>query len=608
MNDKFKRLETNLKAIEKINKDLYNRLLDVDFVDKKKFYKKEELNDLPISSVKHPRLGIVLGFGLGYHFGVKADKSKMKNVIVIEESLAIFKTALLYTDISGAILSKKLHLLVGIDINKLHIEFGSILFRNQNMKSDYKTFSFIPYIYKNKEYYFKAVKIVKEAFLTDLINYGTSVEDSLIGLENLLENKDYTLNNPGIILLKDKFKGKTAILVAAGPSLKKNMHLLKEVGDKALIICVDTALKILLKEGIYPHIVTSIERGISVMNYFDDLEDYLPRLKDVYFAPATVLRKEIFDKCLNDYGMKSLIVYRDFKHYEWLGVDKGTVRSGKSSANLAFCMLNFMGFKKVVLIGQDLAFDGDKTHVEGASHSIKGMKASPKIKEEMWVKGNYKEKIKTIQTWYNFLKYYESDIHQFDIDVINATEGGAYINGTRLKTFKSVIKEDLATEIDVEKTIQEGIDKFSEEQKEKDKEIVLNIIDNTYNFSEEIFKYCYKNINKIEKFIKEFKKYKKEDLVDKEYLYNPVINEFKIFVNDINKNADRICSHPYFSLFYMHTVQSKFISHSIEMNYLVSKPNHELEFLEKNLEWFESMKAFSRISLKYLEKHRSNYE
>jgi len=103
-------------------------------------------------------------------------------------------------------------------------------------------------------------------------------------LDKHLDNIKVIADNPGINSLYGKFTGHPAVIVAAGPSLKKNAHLLKDVQGKALIISCDASLKYLLKEGIKPHLVTSLEREHEVQQFFEGAGD-----PNIYMAACPVL-------------------------------------------------------------------------------------------------------------------------------------------------------------------------------------------------------------------------------------------------------------------------------------------------------------------------------
>ncbi|ECR2459662.1 motility associated factor glycosyltransferase family protein, partial [Campylobacter coli] len=70
---------------------------------------------------------------------------------------------------------------------------------------------------------------------------------------------------------KNKFEN--AIVVSAGPSLAKQLSLLKAYQDKAVIFCADGALSMLEKEGIVPDYVTNLDFTDLAMKFFQNKEN-----------------------------------------------------------------------------------------------------------------------------------------------------------------------------------------------------------------------------------------------------------------------------------------------------------------------------------------------
>ena len=71
-----------------------------------------------------------------------------------------------------------------------------------------------------------------------------------------------------------------------------------------------------------------------------------------------------------------------------------------------------------------------------------------------WVEGNYEEKVPTQTDLYSFLNWYVETIREFkehvkDFRVINATEGGAKIDGTEVMTLKEAIAQTCTKEVDI---------------------------------------------------------------------------------------------------------------------------------------------------------------
>jgi len=100
-------------------------------------------------------------------------------------------------------------------------------------------------------------------------------------------------------------------------------------------------------------------------------------------------------------------------------------------------------FKNIVLIGQDLAFAPDgKTHSKGA---IYGENETQYERNTLYVKGYYGDDVKTSQVWNMFLNHFQQSIDEMkethpEIKVINATEGGAYIEGAKHISFKEFLE------------------------------------------------------------------------------------------------------------------------------------------------------------------------
>jgi hypothetical protein len=101
-----------------------------------------------------------------------------------------------------------------------------------------------------------AMRAVRTSIVTTLVHVDTT-------MRNLLGNIESYANAPGIDDLAGIAKGKPAIVVSAGPSLRRNIDLLSQPGvrDRVVIIAVQTVLKTLLAKGIRPHFVTALDHA-----------------------------------------------------------------------------------------------------------------------------------------------------------------------------------------------------------------------------------------------------------------------------------------------------------------------------------------------------------
>ncbi|HIC9400775.1 TPA: 6-hydroxymethylpterin diphosphokinase MptE-like protein, partial [Campylobacter coli] len=162
-----------------------------------------------------------------------------------------------------------------------------------------------------------------------------------------------------------------AIVVSAGPSLAKQLPLLKAYQDKAVIFCADGALSMLEKEGIVPDYVLNIDfKDCHAMKFFQNKENLKQSIIALECAThPNVARSLKAENCMIVLRNKAL--YQRFNFNDFGYIDTGTHVS-----HFSYTLALALGFKNIIMIGQDLAFDE-----EGNSHS-KGFDFGEKFEEE----------------------------------------------------------------------------------------------------------------------------------------------------------------------------------------------------------------------------------
>ena len=297
----------------------------------------------------------------------------------------------------------------------------TLLIRNIKIYSDYYYRTF------DMKMCLNIVKTISKVVKHNLFKFGNSIEDSLIGLANNTYNLRFLKDSLDFTKMKNLFVGKPAIIVAAGPSLEKNIIHLKSINNSALILAVDTIAERLVKEGIIPHFVFAIERIYEVYDYF---------FKDKKYPTSTILVAPpvIYPKIIEDYNGKFVLPFRDnVNEYKWFNniYDFGEdvyLSMGISVAHLAFGFANHLGCSPIILTGQDLAHGNNGTHVQGTIYDNKPVQ---KTNETILTSGYHGGEVKTSQIWLEFKKWFELEIKRKELKVINATEGGALIKYTK---------------------------------------------------------------------------------------------------------------------------------------------------------------------------------
>ncbi|WP_195677259.1 6-hydroxymethylpterin diphosphokinase MptE-like protein, partial [Campylobacter volucris] len=99
---------------------------------------------------------------------------------------------------------------------------------------------------------------------------GTDAKDTLQGIDQFMQNIPTMLSKPCLkeLLNKRKAKAKNAIIVSTGPSLSKQLPLLKQYQENVVIFCADSSYPILAKENIKPDYVFSLERVDYTSEFF----------------------------------------------------------------------------------------------------------------------------------------------------------------------------------------------------------------------------------------------------------------------------------------------------------------------------------------------------
>lgn len=287
------------------------------------------------------------------------------------------------------------------------------------------------------------------------INLYASVEKKLV------YNDIYNMRNLLYCNCEEEFKGifpvdRPAIIVAAGPSLEKNVQDLRAAKGYFLIIAVDSALPYLIAQNVRPDLVIVVDAEKPVQ-LFENLKSC-----QIPLAVATDVNYEILELT------KEKIIYISSqsgcynKIFQLSGRTMYHLPTGGSVATSAFGLVVAWGYRKIVLVGQDLALTTDKVH---AGEADRILPRSDAVRIE--VDGYYGDKVYTTWDFNHYKEWYEMALRANDtLEVINATEGGVRIKGSIQMSLKEVVESYKAEPFDFEKAIRDMPPTFSARQKE----------------------------------------------------------------------------------------------------------------------------------------------
>jgi hypothetical protein len=436
------------------------------------------------------------------------NMSKESVLIIVEPNISFFYHSLHYKDMSLFKFSNVLLFTDDLMNFKVFLErvfSTSLIYLAKNIRF-YLTNYYRKYdIEKCRE----IINQIRETIKYKAMAYGNSVEDSLTGLKHNLQNMKQLLRSKDVSKLKNVFQGKPAVIVAAGPSLNKNINQLKQIKNRAVVIAVDTIADRLIKEGIIPDFVCSIEREKETYTYFYEGK-YFP--KETTLVGPLLLYPKIFEEFPGDIAIP---MRHNVGEYIWLrdilGLSSDSEFSmGLSCAHVAFGFAVHIGASPIILVGQDLAFGSSKeqSHAGGTIYDDKNFvqQVFSNI-ETVEVEGYYGQKVLSTRTWVNFKKWFENEIIQKDLFVINATEGGARIENTIQKPLAEAIEEYCQTEIGSAKDLLNTVPNYPIE-----KEQVYNVLLKERDMLKELHQLFKKQLEKVQK-IKIYDSFNEKDLL-----------------------------------------------------------------------------------------------
>ncbi|AHW92357.1 hypothetical protein H730_07650 [Campylobacter jejuni subsp. jejuni R14] len=382
---------------------------------------------------KTPRYPFVCIYGIGNALLIKNLAKHYKHLFVFESEIELFILALSTIDLSEEL---KVYKVVLFDCVAKDLEIQIAMIFDQQSILEYLS---LYEIFISSHYYLKYYE-------TSILSLNElCIKSASVAIRNaditcflpLLTHGQFLQNIPSMlesipfqrILNERKNKFDNAIVVSAGPSLAKQLPLLKAYQDKAVIFCADGALSMLEKKGIVPDYVTNLDFTDLAMKFFQNKENK---------TSLNVLSCATHLSLVHFLDNKS-VVLRDDPLYQRFNLnDFGYIDTGTHVSHFSYTLALALGFKNIIMIGQDLAFDEEgNSHSKGFSYGeqFNGEKTVPTLKAQAYAG---KGEVLTHITWndYRIKLEYLFACNDQKAKFYNATEGGARINFTEELSFK----------------------------------------------------------------------------------------------------------------------------------------------------------------------------
>ncbi len=485
-------LEANLKEIKRYNPSLVNEIKNIDelindikLVETNLNEPNLVYNDRPIHSQdgaeieakiifnnsinETNRIHIIFGLGLGYLFKEFCENSKGR-VILYEPEVEILRTTLEIVDFSKELAQKNVYIASNID--SLQETLQNIYANNDKLTIHFLDFhrnNFSSNIDKFKDSVSKTFSIIafnKDFIRKNIYNFFKYTIDSL----------DKKITIPPFSILENKFKDFPAIIISAGPSLSKNIQTLKKIQNKAIIFCVGTAYKTLVKNNIKPDFLNAIEM------YDCSTQLDTNSTEKINFISEAYTNKAFYDMKFNN---KYLTLSKENMANLWYaGIINEDIELYETKGTVSYNALNcakILGCNPIILLGQDLAYTDGKCYSDDSAYSSLKCKLNPLTNKAEIIPDNYEEyrhsifgdkhpytedeqnkyikhKLKVLNSSLAFVEGQNNDIlpteqgyamfieyfkdfakrNNSQINLINASVGGAYIEGFNHMPLKEI--------------------------------------------------------------------------------------------------------------------------------------------------------------------------
>lgn len=395
---------------------------------------------------------LVSGLGLGYHVMALRKRFPEAAILVVEQS-----TELKETFVKNAAAREKIYITTEVaeiqetvDTFDLHSFLGAAHYVHR------------PSWQIEPEFYDTMGQAFQQALSSRISDLLTRVEFESHWIKNIFQNSPNLFRWPGVGGIFGRFSSIPGIIVSAGPSLKNSIPALRELKDRALIVAVDTAWKVLLRHDIHPHIVITLDaQKHSVKHFLGTEAGDTILLADLVASPSVIHHysgRKLFSTTAKYYESDGNSMREGTPSIEWFEryiPGPGDIQSGGSVATSAFDLMLNLGCEPIILVGQDLAYTGREIHASGTHHNDDWLSRITRLMnlDDINQKVIRKRKIRYVPAWggrgsviadfvFDLYRHWFSDsVEKVPVKVLNATEGGAVIEGTVEKTLEALASE-----------------------------------------------------------------------------------------------------------------------------------------------------------------------
>ncbi|MDY0362215.1 MAG: DUF115 domain-containing protein [Desulforegulaceae bacterium] len=421
---------------------------------------KDIVDDLELSAGE---VRFLVGMGLGYLLKeISKREIKLLKIVIIEPYLSVFKKAIEVLDFSEEIYSDNVYFLLGTEFNLAHV-FSQNNFDTALWVKGVKISFYEPERKIDPDLFNNIASSVREQIGQYKMQVNTVAGTGPVFFENSMKNLTTTINSANLYSINEIFKDSPVLVVGAGPSLKDDIEIIKKYQDSIVIFTVDTALPVLLKNGIKPDLAGAVDyHKISYTKY----KDYLEQTKDVPF----LYHNECGSMIIKPYKCQAkFFVTTKYGLFSRLATNwDGWIDPPRMDAvpHLMLFAALLAGGSPIIFSGLDLGYVGFKSYADGSL-----MSATLDFKSIIWAKGYNDELIATASQMVSQRMIIEDYIKNSNVKFYNSSKG-VKINGA-----EQIELEPLLNSLKLNKISKKDIiNKAYQESRKPDKNQLVEVL------------------------------------------------------------------------------------------------------------------------------------
>lgn len=357
---------------------------------------------------------VIWGLGLGYHVRELWNIDNGISILVYENDLDVIYHCMMAVDMSECLQSARVQIIHDPHFTKITDELDKM---TENVILHYPSLRHIPDAGIREQ--------MEMFFIRDSGKRNAAILFASNSRENFCSYDGY------VDELQSAFQGKKTIIVAAGPSLDKNVELLKNKSEDTIIIAVETVFRKLIGMGVDVDYMIVTDANSRVYGHLAGLEQQQ--------VPMLYLSTAYREFSMNYAGKKYLVCQDGYLPAEQLAQKNGwrLYQTGGSVSTTALDVCIQLGCSSIAFVGLDLAYTGDRAHADGTARTqVEGTEVMRQVSA---IGGGT---VATSRVFMMYNRWISKRLKQTDVTmpVYDATEGGAVISGMSVTTLKEYME------------------------------------------------------------------------------------------------------------------------------------------------------------------------